>query len=435
MRERTISSTSKSGGEEANTQKTERFSCFTASSPPRIQTFRGTLRIIAFTSAIGHSNSTVDLFKGIGYVVGGHSGYYISLCPLFILPMPSANEKKFYFFTMLALVLILGYLSYLILRPFLTPVGWAVVFSIVFFPVYKFILKYVKWNSLAAAITVITVCLLIIGPFSYFAYLLTSEISNVSIEIVDVKGATALLNHPAIAPIVKRILSFFDMSQIQLQASIVKSLSAAGKKLLEYLPARIGDAAGAAVHFALMSFALFFFLRDGAQFLGRTSEYMPFSTKHKDRLVRQVKDIVISTIYGGLVVAVCQGFIGATAFALLGVHSPILWGLAISISSFIPVVGSSIVWVPAVLLFLIKGFIAKAVILTLVGVLGISMVDNVLRPIIMRGRLRMPLLVIFLSVLGGIEVFGLLGLVMGPLVLAVFISVVDIFRDVEGAYE
>ena len=81
---------------------------------------------------------------------------------------------------MLALVLVLGYLSFLILRPFLTPLGWAIVFSIVFFPIYKFILRCVKWNSLAAAITVILVCVLILGLFSYFAYMLTSELSNVT---------------------------------------------------------------------------------------------------------------------------------------------------------------------------------------------------------------------------------------------------------------
>lgn len=342
------------------------------------------------------------------------------------------NEKKFYYFTMLALVLVLGYLSYLILRPFLTPIGWAIVFSIVFFPVHRFILRYVRWNSLAAGITVILVCLLILGPFSYFTYLLAGELSNVSMEPVSLKGMARLLNHPAIAPAMKRVLSFLDLNQAQLQASIVKGLSGAGAKLLEYLPGRLGDVAGAAVHFALMAFALFFFLKDGPQFLSKISDYAPFPGKHKERLTRQVKDIVISTIYGGIVVAIVQGFVASVTFTLLSVHSPILWGLAVSIASFIPIVGAAVVWVPAVFFLLIKGFIVHALILGIVGVFGISMVDNVLRPVIMRGRLRMPLLAIFFSVLGGIELFGLIGLVMGPLVLAVFISVVDILRDIDG---
>jgi predicted PurR-regulated permease PerM len=345
------------------------------------------------------------------------------------------NEKRFYFFTILALVLVLGYLSYLILRPFLTPLGWAIVFSIVFFPVYSFILRYVKWKSLAAAITVILVCILILGPFSYCAYLLTSELNNVSIAPINLKGVGKMLNNPAIQPALKKILPFLDISQAQLTTSVVKSLSGLGAKLLEYLPGRLGDAMGAVVHFALMVFALFFFLRDGPQLLIKISEYAPFSRRHRERLTRQVKDIVISTIYGGIVIALIQGMIGAVTFTLLSVHSPILWGLAISISSFVPMVGSTIVWVPAVLLLLLKGFILDGVILAIVGILGISMVDNVLRPIIIQGRLRMPLLAIFFSVLGGIELFGLIGLVMGPLVLAIFVSVVDILRDVETDFK
>lgn len=345
------------------------------------------------------------------------------------------NENRFSFFVMLGLVLALGYLSYLILRPFLAPLAWATVFSIVFFPVYSFAVKYVKWRSLAAGFTMVLVCVLILGPFSYFAYLLTIELSNVSPETFDFKSIANLLNHPLITPITGRLLSFFNISQDQLQASTVKALSDMGKALVEYLPGRLGDAAGAALHFVLMAFALFFFLRDGPQFLERISQYMPFSKPHRERLTRQVKDIVISTIYGGIIVALAQGLIGSFTFGLLGIHSPIVWGLAISISSFLPFVGSAIVWVPAALWLLLKGFVARGLVLLFVGVFAVSVVDNVLRPIIIRGRLRMPLLAIFFSVFGGIQLFGLIGLVMGPLVLGIFISVLDIFKDVEREYE
>ena len=155
------------------------------------------------------------------------------------------NEKRFYFFTMLALVLVLGYLSYLILRPFLTSLGWAIVFSIVFFPIYKFILRFVKWTSLGAAITVVFVCILILGPFSYCAYLLTSELSNVSIMPINLKGVGHILNNPAIQPLLRKVLPFLDISQTQLQASIVKSLTGMGARLLQYLPDRLSDVAEA----------------------------------------------------------------------------------------------------------------------------------------------------------------------------------------------
>jgi predicted PurR-regulated permease PerM len=332
---------------------------------------------------------------------------------------------------MLGLVLVLGYLSYLILRPFLAPIAWAVVFSIVFFPVYSFIVKYGKWRSLAAGITVVLVCVLILGPFSYFAYLLTVELSNVSPDTFDFKSIAHLVNHPLITPITGRLLSFFHISQAQLQASTVKVLSDAGKGLVGYLPGRLGDAAGAALHFVLMAFALFFFLRDGPQFLERISLYMPFSKAHREKLTRQVKGIIISTIYGGIIVALVQGLIGSFTFGLLSLHSPILWGLSISMASFLPLVGSAIVWVPTALWLLLKGAVTEGLVVLFVGIFAITLVDNVLRPVLIRGRLRMPLLAIFFSVFGGIQLFGLIGLVMGPLVLGIFISVLDIFKDVE----
>ena len=104
-------------------------------------------------------------------------------------------------------------------------------------------------------------------------------------------------------------------------------------------------------------------------------------------------------------------------------------------SSFLPLVGSAIIWVPTALWLLLKGSVASGLVMLCVGVFAIAVVDNVMRPILIRGRLRMPLLVIFFSVFGGIQVFGLIGLVMGPLVLGVFVSVVDIFKDVEREYE
>jgi predicted PurR-regulated permease PerM len=345
------------------------------------------------------------------------------------------NGKRFSFFAMLALAVALGYLSYLVLRPFLSPLAWAAVFSIVFFPVYAFVLRFVKWPSAAAAITVLLVCALILGPFSYFAYLLTVELSNVSMGSFDLTDASCLFNHPIVKPVLDRLLSFLHMTQLQFQASVANGLAGAGKKLVAYLPGRLGDVAGAAFQFVLMAFALFFFLKDGRGFLARIGEYLPVSGTHKERLGGQIKDIVISTIYGGVVVALVQGLIAAAAYAALGIHSPILWALGISISSFLPVVGSAIVWVPTVLLLLVKGSILRAVILFLVGLCVISMVDNVLRPIIIGGRVKLPLPAIFFSVLGGIDVFGLIGLVVGPLVLAIFVSVIDMFKDIEEEYE
>jgi len=149
-------------------------------------------------------------------------------------------------------------------------------------------------------------------------------------------------------------------------------------------------------------------------------------------LVKQIRDIVISTLYGGVAVSIAQGTIAGFTFFILGISNPAIWGLATSIASFVPIVGASSVWVPATIYLFITGEILKGVALAMVGIFGISLIDNILKPIIIGGRTRMPILVIFFSILGGIKLFGLIGLIIGPLVLALFVSVIEIFRRVEG---
>ena len=346
--------------------------------------------------------------------------------------MNSMGEKQFSFYMILAIVLILGYLCYRTLLPFLAPLSWAVVFCIVFFPVYRVMLKLVRLQSLAATATVILVCILILGPFSYFAYLLTVELSNISSAPLDMKTIANLFNHPLIRHVTDKLLSFFNITQDELQASVLSGLSAFGKRMVEYAPGRLGDVIGAAFNFVLMVFSLFFFLMDGPYLLERLKEYLPFSKAHKERLTKQVKDIVISTIYGGIVVALALGCVGSLTFGFLGLHGPGMWGLAIAISSFIPFVGSALVWIPAVLWLLFKGAIVKAIIVLLIATLATALIDNIIRPVIIGNRLRMPLLVIFFGALGGVGFFGLIGIVLGPLVLAVFISILDMFKDVEA---
>jgi predicted PurR-regulated permease PerM len=144
--------------------------------------------------------------------------------------------------------------------------------------------------------------------------------------------------------------------------------------------------------------------------------------------------MVISTVYGGVVIALIQGILGGTAFYFLGLNSPVLWGCAMTVMSFLPLFGTFSIWGPAAAYLIIQGSVMKGVILLLYGVFIISIVDNILRPIIISGRTKMPTLAVFFSVLGGIKFFGLIGFIMGPLVLALFVSVFEIFKHRGGEY-
>lgn len=302
--------------------------------------------------------------------------------------------------------------------------------SIIFYPLYSFSLKLVKWKYVASFITLCVIILLIFGPFSYLSYLLTQELNSLIeyIKAGEFDAMDKILQHPGIKKIVYKILSLFNMSEGDFQKAIANNISQMGGQSVSIIKSGLGNVATAAMDFVFMLLSVFFFLEDGPYFLEKFSNYMPFSKKEREKLMKQVRDIVVSTIYGGITVAIVQGLIGGITLSLLGVHSPVVWGIMIFITSFIPLFGTFIVWGSIAGYLFFQGLFLKGVILIMVGIFGISMADNILRPLIIKGKVQMPTLVIFFGILGGIKLFGFIGFIMGPLVLALFVSIVEVFQ-------
>jgi len=341
---------------------------------------------------------------------------------------------RFYLFALIVLVLLLGFLSFEILKPFLSPIVWAIVFSIVFYPLYVFTVRYVKWKTIASLITLLVILVLILGPFSYLSYVLIKELKSLAeyLQNESIGSLQNILQHPTVRTILDKVLSLLNITQDELNNTISNNIAGLGRELVSRITKGMTNIVTISLNFIFMSFSIFFFLRDGPQFLKRVRDYMPFSEEQKDRLVGLIRDIIISTIYGGIVVSIVQGTMAGIAFFLLGISTPVVWGLATSIASFVPLLGASAVWVSITIYLFMEGAVEKGIILAIVGIFGISLIDNILKPIIIGGRTKMPVLVIFFSIFGGIKLFGLIGLIMGPLVLALFVSLIEIFRSVEG---
>lgn len=339
-------------------------------------------------------------------------------------------ENRFYSFVLMFIVVVLGYLTYEILSPFLSAIMWGIVLSLIFYPLYAFILKYVRYRSLASILTLLSIFLILIGPFSYFAYLLTQEtVALVNrIQTGDGNLLQGFLAHPIVSTVVQKLIVVLRTTEAEFYKTVTDSIVYTARESTGLIKAGFGNIVVGSVNFIFMFLAIFFFLEDGPSFIEKMGSFMPFSRKQRTRLLRQTKDIVVSTIYGGVVVAMSQAVIGSIAFALLGIRSPMVWGLAMFIASFIPAVGTFIVWGPMVIYLFFQAQYVKGIILILVGVLAISSVDNILRPLIIKGKMKMPTVAIFFAILGGIKFFGFIGLILGPLVLALFVSVFDIFR-------
>lgn len=342
--------------------------------------------------------------------------------------------SRFYTYMLVVFSLVLGYLAFQVMLPFLSPITWAAVLSILFYPLYEFIRRSIKWKSVASVFTLVVILLTIFGPFSYVSFLLTRELTDVVgyIESGELEDLTVILEYPGVSWVVERAREMFGLEEADVGDLLLKNLTNMGREMVGRITAGVRNLVGVTLNFIFMSLTIFFLLRDGTGFLTRLRDYLPFPPEQRARLEAQVKGMVVSTMYGGVVVALVQGILGGTAFFLLGVPSPAIWGTAIAIMSFVPMLGTFSIWGPIVVYLFLEGAVAKGFILLIIGAFGISLVDNILKPIIIGGRTKMHTLVIFFSVIGGIKLFGLIGLIMGPMSIALFISVFEIFRNIEG---
>ena len=334
---------------------------------------------------------------------------------------------------LMVILALLGYLSYEIVSPFLTPITWAIVFSVVFYPVFAFISRYVRVNFIASSLTVLIILVVIIAPLTYMFILLTGELQKLGDhanspgpEIVgEIFDRLKTYAH------FEKLSSLIGEENMPTADQVTDNIKKIGKVLVENLSVRITNVIYVAINFLFMIFTIFFLFMDGPGFLTKVKDYMPFSEEQKNRLATQMKDMIASTVYGGVIVAIIQGLLGGIGFYFIGISSPVLWGIAMSVMSFVPLLGTLSIWGPASVYLISQGDYLHGVGLFLFGTLVISMVDNILKPLIIGSRTKMPAIVIFFSVLGGIKAFGIIGLIMGPLIMAVFVSVFEIFRHVE----
>ena len=204
----------------------------------------------------------------------------------------------------------------------------------------------------------------------------------------------------------------------------------------EYMAAELGAVIRNIVVFLfelfVMLFALFYFLRDGDSMLNRFRNFLPFEETMTERMLAEARELIFASVTTSLVIAGVQGIICGGAFAIVGLSSPIFWGVVMGFLSLLPVVGAWPVWIPAAIWLFSTGHAGRAVILiALCGALGAT-IDNILRPVLLGGRASLNGLLVFISVLGGIAVFGVLGVVLGPIVVATAVGILDVYSGTDG---
>lgn len=343
------------------------------------------------------------------------------------------RRNRFYYLILFGLIFLLGFATYLIIRPFVSAIAWAIVLSIVFYPLYGLLLRITRIRVFSAIITVAIIVFLLVGPITYLSFLIGKEMDEILGLALGSKSelSEVLFKNPAFSRLLKGFMETFSLDEEKVHEVLKDILQDATKAVVNKLKIAFENVPSFFMKFFLMLISIYFFLKDGPDLLERTKGFLPFKEEQKRVLFKQVKDIITTTIYGGVIVAILQSLIAGFSFLLLGIKGAALLGFATFFASFVPVFGTFIIWGPYAFYLFYLGQYGKAVILLLLGAGLISMVDNIVRPLIVKQRVRMPLIVVFFSILGGISLFGIIGVIIGPLIVALFVSVLEILRLTE----
>jgi predicted PurR-regulated permease PerM len=298
-------------------------------------------------------------------------------------------------------------------------------------------LRFVKRPWAASLITLLIILVIILGPFSFVMGTLVSEIKDVYSTLEDTGFETIekIQTHPRVAGLFKKISSYKIFEGFDLRQSAVESLKSIGKSIAEGTKDIFKNAVILIISFIIMCITIFYFFKDGNTLAIFIKKLLPFSEKQKDQLAQRVRELVIAAIYGGLAVGVTQGILGGIAFFIFGLPSPVFWGTSMAILSLVPLFGCAIIWVPTGIYLLLAGSYAKGIGFLVYCILLITSIDNIIKPMVIGGKTKLHTLLVFFSVLGGIKFLGFLGFILGPLITALCLSLLEIYRFDEPEQE
>ncbi len=325
-----------------------------------------------------------------------------------------------YFF--LALLIGVSIVAVMMFFPFLITLAIATAFAVVLQPLYKALLKIMKGRaSIASILTILITALLILGPLML-----------IGIQIVQ--EATALYEHISenqdsipenfFGMIEDYVHLYVPGIEIDLQSYVGQGTSWVAQHLGSFFAGTLGTL----LQIFIGVIAFYYLLKDGKKFVIALIGLSPLADLHDESIFRRLELAVNSIIKGSLLIALIQGITSGIGFAIFGVPSATLWGLLAAVGALIPGVGTAIVIGPAVLYLFLMGQTGSAIGLAIWGTIAVGMIDNFLGPVLVGRGVRIHPLFILLSVLGGIQFFGPLGFILGPLVLSLLFALLDIYK-------
>ncbi|MBN1275782.1 AI-2E family transporter [Candidatus Woesearchaeota archaeon] len=317
----------------------------------------------------------------------------------------------------IVVLLLFLYLSALVVWPYMGFIILSIVIAYAAYPLYERILRWLKRPWLASAIMVFLAAVVLFLPSIFLMRELVSQASS-TISSIDMEVVTRVTDRAS------------ELLHVNLDvASIISTTTSRMKDFfLNESISVISGIADSVIGIIITFFVLFYLFRDGKHLYRAIYDLLPLNKKHKDVLFGEMQIVTNAVIYGQLIIALIQGLLGGLAFLIFGLENPVFWGFIIAIISFLPVIGTLVIFIPAGLLQLSHGNLVPGFGIIIFGVVLVMNVDSIVRPLIISEKSRLNAALILIGVIGGLKAFGFMGFVLGPLVLALLISLLQAYR-------
>jgi len=340
----------------------------------------------------------------------------------------------------LLICLSLALLAFLyVLGPFLTVLVIAAVLTIAFYPIYKRILKAFRGRArLASLVSCLLIILVIVIPLTIFVIMIGSEAMstyNVVYEKINSGVFDKYLQWQSggfFYDLKEKISPFVDIESLNVKQDIINMAGSLTQFLVEQTKVLLTGVFSVLFDFLIMLFAMYYFFKDGPALVEKIGKISPLPSIYESQLFSKIGSMVKAIIFGVFLTAIAQGVLGGVGFAIAGISNPVFWGAAMAFLSLVPMIGTAVIWVPAVVILTILGSYGAAIFILLWGVLLVSSVDNILRPYLIGGKAHTYPLMTFFVILGAIFTMGIKGVVIGPLILMLLMSFLHIYETEYG---
>ncbi len=329
---------------------------------------------------------------------------------------------------------VLAVAMFWILKPFVGSLLWAALVAFLLFPLNRRLRAGLRGRkTLAALLLTLAAVIVVVVPTVVFGVLFTSQASallgqlQASAAERQIQGAGDL--SAVVDGLARRIGSLVPVPVDQIRAEILAAGEQFAQSVLAMGGSLVASLIGLVVAVVVALFVLFFFLRDGEQMVGRAMVLVPLDERRKTHLLDHLAGVTRAVVLGSLVVALVQGTLIGIGFALAGVPSPVVFGVLAVVASLVPLLGTTLVWVPTALWSGLSGHWGVALFLAIWGVAVVSSADNVIRPLFISSRAKISTLPVFIGLLGGIAAFGPIGIFLGPVVVALVLALLEFAEE------